>query len=78
MDTLTLVGILGTGIILVSFILNQVGKWSSESRSYDIANTIGSLILVGYSVMLESLPFLILNGVWFIVSFRDVIRSFRK
>ncbi len=78
MDTLTLVGIIGATIILVTFLLNQFGKLSAESRSYDIANAVGSLILVSYAVLLDSVPFMILNGVWFVVSFRDVIRSFRK
>lgn len=78
MDTLTLAGVIGTGIILVTFILNQSGKWSAESRSYDVANAVGSLILVGYAVLLDSIPFMILNGVWFAVSFRDIIKSFRK
>lgn len=78
MDTLTLAGIIGTGIILITFILNQSGKWSAKSRSYDTANAIGSLILVGYAVMLDSFPFMVLNGVWFVVSFRDVVKSLRK
>jgi hypothetical protein len=78
MDSITLFGLAGTSIILVTFLLNQFGKVSAESRSYDIANAVGSLILVGYAVALDSTPFMILNGVWFIVSFRDVINSYRK
>ena len=78
MDTLSLIGITGTGIILITFLLNQSGKWSAESHSYDAANALGSLILVGYAILLGSIPFMILNGVWFIVSLRDVIRSFRR
>ena len=78
MDTLSLIGITGTGIILITFLLNQSGKWSAESRSYDATNALGSLILVGYAILLGSIPFMILNGVWFIVSLRDVIRSFRR
>ena len=77
-DLLTLLGIIGTGIILGSFLLNQSGRWSAKSRSYDIANALGSIILVSYAVMLDSVPFIILNSVWFLVSFRDVIKSFRK
>ncbi|MEY2665024.1 MAG: hypothetical protein RLZZ480_129 [Candidatus Parcubacteria bacterium] len=78
MDTVTILGVLGTGIILISFVLNQFGQWSTKSRSYDAANAIGSLILVGYAIALGSVPFMVLNGVWFAVSFRDVIRSFGK
>jgi len=78
MDTSTLIGIAGTTIILISFLLNQFGKWSTDSRSYDIANALGSVILVSYAVLLDSIPFMILNSVWFVVSFRDVILSYRK
>lgn len=78
MDSITILGIMGTSIILVSFILNQIGKWSTESRSYDAANALGSIILIVYAYVLGSIPFMILNGVWFLVSFRDVITSFRS
>jgi hypothetical protein len=78
MDLSTIVGVVGATIILVSFLLNQSGKWSAESRSYDLANAIGSIILVSYAVLLGSVPFMILNSVWFVVSFRDVVKSFRK
>jgi hypothetical protein len=78
MDLSTIVGVVGATIILVSFLLNQFGKWSAESRSYDLANAIGSIILVSYAVLLGSVPFMILNSVWFVVSFRDVVKSFRK
>lgn len=77
MDTLTIIGILGTSIILVSFLLNQSGRWSTESRSYDAANAAGSLLLIIYAYLLGSTPFIVLNAVWFLVSLRDVIKSFR-
>jgi hypothetical protein len=75
MEMHTLIGIVGMSIILVSFILSQLGKWSTESRSYDIANAIGSATLIGYAYILDSWPFFILNTVWFLVSIRDVLRS---
>lgn len=77
-DLYTIIGIIGTSIILVSFLLNQFGKWPAESRSYDVSNAIGSAVLIGYAVLLESIPFLILNAVWFAVSFRDILISYKK
>lgn len=76
MDIYTTVGIVGATIILITFLLNQSGKLSTESRVYDALNALGSCILVVYAVLLESVPFMILNTVWFAVSFRDVVRSF--
>lgn len=78
MDITTVVGVTGAFIILVTFILNQSGKWSAQTRSYDIANAVGSLILVGYAFLLQSIPFVILNGVWFVVSLRDVLNGKQK
>ena len=77
MDTTTLIGIIGATIILIAFLLNQSGKWSRESRSYDAANVIGSLLLLIYSYLLGSMPFMVLNTVWLLVSLRDVIKSYR-
>ncbi len=67
-----LIGISGAAIILIFFLLNQTHKISSDSLSYDIANFIGALLLLIYAVLLSSLPFAILNGVWALVSLRDI------
>jgi energy-converting hydrogenase Eha subunit E len=75
MDATTIIGVIGATIILVSFLLNQFGIWSTDSRLYDVANTVGSLVLMVYAHQLQSLPFFILNTVWFLVSARDVLRS---
>ena len=77
METLTIIGVIGTSIILLAFILNQFGNWSTDSRSYDLANVIGSGVLLYYAFLLESWPFMVLNGVWLLVSLRDVVKSFR-
>lgn len=75
MDTTTLIGILGATIILITFLLNQFGRLSAESRWYDGLNALGSLLLIVYAYILWSIPFMILNSVWFLVSLRDVIRA---
>jgi len=74
MDSVTLIGVIGATIILVAFILNQSKILSSESKTYDWANLIGSLVLIIYAAMIGSVPFMILNFVWFVVSLRDLIK----
>ena len=68
METTTLIGIIGAGIILIAFLLNQAGKMTAESKWYDAINATGSFILVVYAVLLNSAPFVILNVVWLLVS----------
>jgi len=74
----TIVGVVGATCILVAFILNQMGKWSKDSFSYDLVNTIGSLILIIYAYLLLSYPFLVLNSVWFFISAKDLVLQKQK
>jgi hypothetical protein len=64
MDITTSIGIVGATIILIGFTLNQFGKISVDSKSYDLINVVGPLFLIWYAYLLESYPFLILNIVW--------------
>jgi hypothetical protein len=72
MDSVTLIGATGAGLILIAFILNQSGRWNQESIWYDGVNVVGGLLLVLYAYLLGSWPFLVLNGVWTLVALRDV------
>ncbi|MDO8664795.1 MAG: hypothetical protein Q7K44_04615 [Candidatus Liptonbacteria bacterium] len=69
---ITLIGTAGASIILFFFLLNQFHKIDRDSIWYDIGNFIGSGLLVVYAYLLSSIPFLILNAVWALVSLRDI------
>ncbi len=73
-----IIGILGTIILLILFILNQIGKLNKGSFIYDFGNLIGGLLMVVYSSIIKSWPFLALNLVWAIFSLKDVIVYFLK
>ena len=78
MDYTTLIGIVGASVILVGFLLNQTGKVTAQSWSYDAVNVLGSLLLLIYAYLLGSVPFLILNVVWLLVSAKGVLKSNKK
>ncbi len=71
-STETIIGTFGAGIVLVAFFLNQAHRLSQDSLSYDVLNLLGSSLLVLYALLLGSTPFLVLNGIWCLVSLRDV------
>lgn len=76
---LEIIGIIGALIILYTFVMNQLEKLSADSFRYDFLNLVGSAILVYYAFALGSLPFLIINGVWMLLSLKDVVYGvFRK
>ncbi len=70
----TYLGILGMSVILFAFLSNKTGHWQTKSFKYDLANLIGSSLLVYYGYTLQSYPFLILNAFWAGFSLKDVIK----
>lgn len=73
-----LLGILGTLLILIAFILNQFRIWKNSDIAYDASNLVGSLLLVWYAWNIQSIPFVILNGVWCLLSLRDSYIDIKK
>lgn len=78
MDSLTIFGAIGAFIILYAFIMNQTHRWKDTYLVYDLFNFVGSVILVTYAIILKSYPFLILNGVWGLLSLRDIFVDFKR
>lgn len=78
MDTTTTIGVIGAGLILIAFAMNQTRRWSTESMQYDVVNLVGSLLLLIYAYLLDSYPFMILNGIWLLVSVRDMVAYLRR
>jgi hypothetical protein len=64
MESSLLLGILGTGLILIAFVLEEMKKLTPKDRAYQAINAIGSAFLIYYAILLGSWPFIILNFVW--------------
>ena len=75
---MTLLGVIGMALILLAFFMNQTHRWKDDDLIYDLTNLAGGILLVVYAVYLNSWPFFILNGVWSLVSARDVYLDLRK
>jgi len=78
MSTTIIIGTSGALIVLIAFILNQIGKWRGDYLIYDVFNFVGSLLLVIYAIILSSYPFLVLNFVWAALSFRDILVDLKR
>lgn len=72
------IGTVGATIILILFILNQLNKIEIGNFFYDFGNLIGGLLLVYYSILISSIPFLVINAVWALFSAKDVLSSVLK
>lgn len=78
MDIFFLIGITGMLLILLAFFMNQANKWNNDDLIYDVVNLIGSIFLIIYAIPPLSWPFIVLNGVWAVVSLRDVVLDLTK
>ena len=72
MNLITLLGIIGATLVLIGFVGNRLRYWRSSSHSYVAINAVGSLVLVVYSTIIESYPFVALNVVWLLFSVNDL------
>ncbi len=59
------IGIIGMGLILLAFILDEfVTKFNQNTLQYNFLNIFGSALLLYYALTLRGWPFVILNAVW--------------
>ena len=72
-----LVQIVGAILILVAFAGAQFGRLDQRSVAYLVLNLIGSLILAVLAAIESQLGFLLLEGVWSLVSLWSLVAELR-
>jgi len=74
----TIIGIIGAGLVLLAFIMNQTKKWKNDDLIYDVVNFLGAFVLIIYGLMIKGYPFVGLNTIWALVSLRDIFIDLKK
>ena len=78
MSTIDWIGFIGVFQILLAYILHVVGKIKSNDLAFILLNLIGAIMACFASILMEYIPFIILEGVWTIVSLISLIKYKRK
>ncbi len=73
-----LIGFAGVAILLVAFLLNLLKVLDYNSRLYISLNIIGAGLACAASVMINYMPFIILEGTWTLVSVVALLNGLRK
>ncbi|WP_281238933.1 CBU_0592 family membrane protein [Flavobacterium praedii] len=68
----------GVGIILVAYFLNVFSFIPKKGKFYFTLNIIGASIVCYTSVLINYIPFIMLEGTWGIVSLFGLIRILKK
>lgn len=71
-------GFIGVFQILLAYFLNTTGKISTKSLSFILLNLIGASMACIASVLLNYIPFVILEGIWTIISFISLLKYKKK
>lgn len=74
MNTVDWIGFIGVFQILLAYILNIFEKIKKNDLSFILLNLIGASLACLASVLMEYIPFIILEGVWMFVSFISLLK----
>ena len=69
-----IVSLVGSLLILAAFSANQLGRMTAQQRSYTWLNFVGAGILAVVALVEEQWGFLLLEGVWTLVSAYALLR----
>lgn len=68
MNTVDWIGFIGVFQILLAYMLNIFGKLEKKDLSFILLNLIGAGMACWASILMNYVPFIILEGVWALVS----------
>jgi len=74
MNAVDWIGFIGVFQILLAYMLNVTGKVSHKDLSFILLNLIGAGMACLSSILLNYWPFIILEGVWTIISFISLLK----
>ena len=74
MPALQIISVVGALMILAAYGANQLGFLGPERRSYSVLNLIGSAVLAIVALNESQWGFLLLEGIWALVSAWSLVR----
>ncbi len=73
-----IISTIGVSLILLAFFFNTFKYISDNGKLYFILNIIGGAFACYGSLLLNSLPFIILEGTWSVVALMGLIKSLKQ
>jgi len=71
-------GFVGVTLILVAYFLNVRNMVKSTHLSFILLNLIGASLACLASILLNYIPFIVLEGVWALISLNSLIHYLKK
>jgi hypothetical protein len=78
MNLADIFGTTGVALLLLAFFLNLFGIIQKENKGYILLNFTGAALACYASVLIDFLPFVILEGTWALVALIAFVRPWIK
>ena len=72
-----IIGTIGVGLILLAYFLNTAKMLERNKRAFYVMNIIGAALACYASLLINYLPFVILEGTWTLVSIYGLMKTMR-
>ena len=72
-----IISTIGVSLILLAFFLNTFKYIADNGKLYFVLNIVGGAFACYGSVLLNSLPFIVLEGTWSVVALIGLIKSLK-
>lgn len=71
-------GFIGVFLILIAYVLNLYNKISNNSYPFFLLNLFGAGMACFASILINYIPFIVLEGIWALISFISLIKKYVK
>jgi hypothetical protein len=71
------IGIIGVGLVLLAYFLNTIKLIPENGKFFFFLNVIGGALSCYAAVLINFLPFVILEAIWTVVSFYGLGKTMR-
>lgn len=72
------ISLAGAFLILVAYAAHQAGRMSRDTPIYHVTNAVGGGLLLIVAVAARQAGFIVLEGVWTVISLAALARGFRS
>jgi hypothetical protein len=70
-------GAVGVGLILMAYFCNTFGWINGRGKLFFLLNIVGAGLACYASLLINYWPFVVLEGIWFLVSVIGLIKNFK-
>lgn len=78
MDAADWIGSVGVGLLLVAFVLNLTRRLRAGDLTYRALNFVGASLACYASVLIDYVPFVVLEGTWALAALAALCRPSRS